>query len=312
MNFSLKDVEEKVNAKALMNSLAVLGHERHRLYLEAIRQKRVSSFRANPIFLKEQNLSDRLRREGIKFRPYSLIPHAYQLLSTEAELKKTDSYKEGLIYLQGLSGMLPVAYMELLKGDRVLDAAASPGSKTTMISALIGDLGHIDALEPDKIRAQRLEHNCNILGASNVKVFQTTAERFNPEGEILYDKILADVPCSGEGRFNLWDRPSYAFWKESDPEKFARLQLKILSHIFKFLRPGGLLMYSTCTLNKVENEGVVEKFLKENQDATVSALPILENAPKEFLYGKKDLPFLRICPSENFEGFFLIRIKKKN
>jgi 16S rRNA C967 or C1407 C5-methylase (RsmB/RsmF family) len=312
MSFSVKDVEEKVHPKALSQALSVLGHDRYRQYLEAIRSKRVSSFRSNNLLLKDQNLANRLRQEGIKFKPYSLITNAYQLLSTEAELKKSEAYKDGLIYLQGLSGMLPVLQMDIKKGERVLDAAASPGSKTTMISALLGEEGHIDALEPDKIRCERLLHNCQILGAKNVEVFQTTAEKFNPKENQLYDKILADVPCSGEGRFNLWDRPSYAFWKEGDPEKFARLQYKIIDHVFQFLKPGGLMVYSTCTLNKIENEGLVVEFLKSHSEAKVEPIHVLENAPREFIYGKNPFPFLRISPSENFEGFFLIKIKKKS
>lgn len=279
--------------------------------MEGMRQKRVSSFRLNLLKGDRAEVINQLRREGIRFRDVPGIEHAFQLDSSEKELEKSTPYKEGQIYLQGLSGMLAPLMLDPKPGEMVLDMAAAPGSKTTMLAAMMNNQGSIDALEPDFIRLERLKHNCRLMGVENTTFHQGQAEKFRLSEEGVYDAILADVPCSGEGRFNLYDPPSFIFWKENTVPKFAKLQTKILEAGIRLLKPGGRLLYSTCTMNQLENEQVVTNVLNNHPDLSCSMFktpftPIAEYEPLE----KASLRALRITPSPRFEGFFLCLINK--
>lgn len=311
MHFSIQDVKKRIPSVALEQFEGRLSAERLRMCMEGMRQKRTSSFRLNLLKGDRADIINQLRREGIRFRDVPGIDHAFQLDSTEKELEKSSPYKAGQIYLQGLSGMLAPLMLDPKPGESVLDMAAAPGSKTTMLAALMNNEGTIEALEPDFIRLERLKHNCNLLGVENTSFHQGQAERYRTDEEGIYDAILADVPCSGEGRFNLYDPPSFIFWKERSVPKFAKLQTKILDAGIRLLKPGGRLLYSTCTMNSNENEGVVEAMLAKYPNLTCTAFqtpvaPIAEYEPIE----KNGLKALRITPSPRFEGFFLCLINK--
>ena len=168
MSYSLQDTDRYVPNGALSRFLSNFGPVRLQEYREAMRGKRLSSFRINPHFTTRQECIERLKMEGIKFREYSAIPYAFQLDSPEGELKKSELYQQGKIYLQGLSGMLPPLFLNPLPGTKVLDLAASPGSKTTMLGAIMQNQGEIHAIEPDFIRMERLKFNCQQLKITTV------------------------------------------------------------------------------------------------------------------------------------------------
>lgn len=311
MHFSIQDVKKRIPSAALAQFEGRLTPARLRLCMEGMRQKRISSFRLNLLKGERAEVINQLRREGIRFKDVPGIDHAFQLESSEKELQKSTPYKNGQIYLQGLSGMLAPLMLDPKPGEMILDMAAAPGSKTTMLAGMMQNRGSIDALEPDYIRLERLKFNCNLLGVENTNFHQVQAEKFKREEEGIYDAILADVPCSGEGRFNLFDTPSYIFWKENSVPKFARLQTKILNAGLRLLKPGGRLLYSTCTMNRQENELVVQNLLDSYPGLTCTAFqtrlgPIAEFEPVE----EGSLRALRITPSPRFEGFFLCLINK--
>tara|TARA_R110000868_G_scaffold117600_14_gene312479 strand:+ start:18013 stop:18951 length:939 start_codon:yes stop_codon:yes gene_type:complete len=311
MQFSIQDVKKRIPDIALEQFEAQLAPERLRLCMEGIRQKRNSSFRLNLLLGERSEVVNQLRKEGIRFRDVPGIEHAFLLDSTEKELQKSTPYKDGKIYLQGLSGMLAPLMLEPKSGERVLDMAAAPGSKTTMLAGLMNNKGSIDAIEPDYIRMERLKFNCNIMGVENTDFHQIVGEKFKKEEAELYDAVLADVPCSGEGRFNLHDKPSYIFWKHNTVPKFARLQYKILKAAIRLTKPGGRILYSTCTMNDQENEGVILQALEEFPELSCTAFKTPINNIEEYEpVSKGALKALRITPSPRFEGFFLCLLNK--
>ncbi len=311
MHFSIQDVKKRIPDIALEQFESQLSGARLRLCLEGIRQKRTSSFRLNLLLGERSYVVNQLRKEGIKFRDLPGIEHAFLLDSSEKELKASSPYQEGMVYLQGLSGMLAPLMLNPRAGDRVLDMAAAPGSKTTMLSGLMNNEGRIDAIEPDYIRLERLKFNCNIMGVTNTEFFQAQGEKFKKEESNIYDAVLADVPCSGEGRFNLYDKPSYIFWKQQTVPKFARLQYKILSAAIRLTKSGGKILYSTCTMNTQENEEVIQQALKDHPEISCAAFEIPTHNIEEYqLVNGKDLKALRITPSPRFEGFFLCLLNK--
>ena len=309
--YTIDEVKKKIDQNAL-SAIEQMLHPRHfALFLEGIRRERIESFRINPLKGTRLEVIEDLRRSGVQFHEFQEIPLSFQLKSSSKDLMKCQSYKSGAIYLQGLSGMMAPFLLSPQKGEKILDLAASPGSKVTMVSALMENSGHIDALEPDFIRMERLKHNCQLLGVENIDFHQIKAQSFDAQ-EGSYDGILADVPCSGEGRFNLFDTASYRFWKKADPQKFSNLQIKILKKAVTLLRPGGRLVYSTCTLNSFENETVMETLLSENSDLSSVPIERCKSPVDEFVYSQKGkLHGLRIIPSPRFEGFFYCVLRKK-
>ncbi|MBP9674875.1 MAG: RsmB/NOP family class I SAM-dependent RNA methyltransferase [Bacteriovoracaceae bacterium] len=311
MTFSIKDVENKIPAEALTFFKQNFSAGELRSILEAMRLPRISSFRLNALKGNRSELLTLLKKDNIKFQEIAGIENAFELKSKEKDFLKSQAYKEGRVYLQGLSGILPVQFLKPKQGEKILDVAAAPGSKTTLMSAMMQNTGEIHALDPDYVRLERLKFNSNILGVTNIEFFKTQAEKFKCEDSEVYDAILADVPCSGEGRFNLYDAKSYLSWKAKEQEKFQRLQLKIMRNALRLLKSGGRLMYSTCTLNQLENEQVILELLKE--DHTLTCENIFHFSPWYPEFKKIEqggLRALKIIPSERFEGFFMCLLKK--
>jgi 16S rRNA (cytosine1407-C5)-methyltransferase len=252
-----------------------------------------------------------------------MIPGAFLLDKNEDQrLLKTEAAQSGRIYLQSISSMLPPLILKPAPGETILDIAASPGSKTSQIAAMMKNQGHIDAVEPDFIRLERLKHNMELLGASIITCHQSEGQKFTPDRPAFYDRILADVPCSGEGRFNIHDKASYLNWKASELSRFSRLQKKLLVSAIQALKPGGTLVYSTCTLNPLENEEVVQSVIEE----PALKIKLQEIDPVYHQFREKIRPFqeyngrifskevrkcLKILPSENLEGFFICLFKKQ-
>ncbi|OHD10597.1 MAG: hypothetical protein A2086_09505 [Spirochaetes bacterium GWD1_27_9] len=290
--------------------------------LLAFRQKRNTTFRINTLKTTKQQVIADLQKEKFKIKSISFLPEVFYLDGDENNrLLKTDIVKEGKIYLQSISSLLPPLILEPQKNDKILDMAASPGSKTTQIAAIVANTGSIDAIEPDFVRMERLKHNVELLGVTNVNFYQTRGEDFCKDKKEYYDKILLDAPCSGEGRFNFYDKNSYGSWKKNNVEKLSNLQKKLLKSAVLATKINGIIVYSTCTLNVFENEKVIDYILKET-DVKVKVVPIAEQfktipeSVKPILQWK-DEKFndsiknaLRIIQSENIEGFFICKLKR--
>lgn len=178
--------------------------------------------------------------------------------------------------------------------------------------------GEIVALEKHQIRFDKLAYNCRLQGAQSVKPVKIDAipylERFSGDG---FDAILLDVPCSAEGRIRISDEKTFGFWTAKNIEEKAELQKTLLSAAFSALRPGGTLVYSTCTLAPEENEGVVTDFLEGHPSASLEScvFDVLESRPGIASFGGRAFhpeisKTLRILPSERFEGFFVAKIRK--
>jgi 16S rRNA (cytosine1407-C5)-methyltransferase len=263
-----------------------------------------------------------LAKSGFKVKNVHYLPDAFQLDSNnDGKLLKTSLADEGKIYLQSLSSQIPAFILEPKENEKILDMAASPGSKTTQIAAMMRNTGSIDAVEPDFVRMERLMFNVKTLGATNVTFFKTDGADFCKDKTDVYDRVLADVPCSGEGRFSIYDRNSYGRWKPSLVEKLATLQKKLLRSAILSVKPGGIVVYSTCTLNAIENEKNIDWALKQT-DFKIKIIPVsdkfktLPDSIEPIMnfrterYDNRIKSCLRILPSENLEGFFICKIQR--
>jgi len=150
-------------------------------------------------------------------------------------------------------------------GEKVLDLCAAPGGKSTQLAAYLQGKGLLVCNEPVPGRAQILSRNIERMGVRNAVVTSALPEELSPRWPGFFDKILVDAPCSGEGMFRRHPETRLE-WNAGSPEGCAQRQMQILRHAAKMLRPGGLLAYSTCTFNALENEGVIQAFLREHPE----------------------------------------------
>lgn len=286
--------------------------------LLAFRETRKPSFRVNTIKSDRIEVIKTLQHEAIKTINVPFINNAYIIKGDNKQLMNSSLIKEGKIYAQSLSSMIPALILSPRKNEKILDIASAPGSKTTQIAALMQNTGSIDALEPDKIRVQKLYHNIKLLGVSNVNVINQKGDYFYKGRELNYDRVLVDVPCSGEGRFNIHDVSSYANWRVKNIHKYSNLQVKLLKSAIYAAKANGTIVYSTCTLNVNENEKVIDAIMND-QNLDIEILDIdkkfrdLEESYNSFdgkNFDRSINKALRIMPSSKFEGFFICKIKK--
>ena len=217
----------------------------------------------------------------------------------EEEIRKLEIYENGEIYLQSLSSMLPPIILEPKAGENILDMTAAPGGKTTEIAALTENKAYITACEKNKIRAERLKFNLQKQGVKSANIMVEDARKLSDY--FSFDKILLDAPCSGSGTENIFDKN---FSKEL-VERSVKFQEELLSKALKILKPGGEMVYSTCSILKQENEKVLERVLSKGnaqiEPITVQDIEVLPSKIAETI---------TVCPTENYEGFFVAKIKK--
>ena len=217
-------------------------------------------------------------------------------------------YAAGLYYLQEPSAMTPASRLPVSPGDRVLDLCAAPGGKATELAARLQGRGFLLANDISASRAGGLLKNLELAGAANILVASEDPGRLAeawPEG---FDKILVDAPCSGEGMFRRDSRMA-AYWEQAGPDSYAEVQARLLQAAWRMLRPGGKLLYSTCTFSLKENEEQILKLLKNHPDLSPEPVtPYFEG----FEPGKLGLSeAVRIYPHKMpGEGHFLALLKK--
>lgn len=171
----------------------------------------------------------------------------------------------GAFYIQEASAMLPAAALAVRPGEKVLDLCAAPGGKSSQIAFALGGEGLLVANEPDPKRARMLAGNLERLGVTNAIVVNEYPPRLAEKWPGFFDAILVDVPCSGEGMFRR-EPESRLQWNPASPSGCAKRQAGILDAAARMLRPGGRLVYSTCTYNREENEDTVAAFLERHPD----------------------------------------------
>lgn len=280
------------------------GNELKEKIISGYLKKRVTSFRVNTIKTTDEYVLDILNKENISYQKYDLIPHAYILNDIDAKaLYDNILVKEGLIYFQSLSSMLPPLFLPLIENDTILDMAAAPGGKTTEIAALLNNKATITALEVNKIRCDRLKYNVNLQGAKSVFVMNQDAKKL--DDFFSFDEILLDAPCSGSGTLDLNNPKAMKAFSFDLVKNSSILQEKLLRKALKVLKSNHEMIYSTCSILEMENEDVLNKVLKE---ANAKIVPI-EMDGLELLPTKIKGTIL-VMPNEYYEGFFIAKIKK--
>ncbi|WP_027644004.1 RsmB/NOP family class I SAM-dependent RNA methyltransferase [Enterocloster clostridioformis] len=247
----------------LLKMQELLGKE-YGQYLESFKEEWKPGLRVNTWKLEPRELA--------KLVPWNLepVPWAdngfyYDGTLDEEALRpsKHPAYYAGLYYLQEPSAMTPAAMLPVVPGDRVLDLCAAPGGKSTELASKLKGRGMLVSNDISYSRARALLKNLELAGAANICVTSEAPEKLAGEWPEFFDKILVDAPCSGEGMFRR-DEDMVKDWNEKGPEYYVPIQRRILSQAAAMLKPGGYMLYSTCTFSVEEDEGnvsyVLEKF----------------------------------------------------
>lgn len=262
--------------------------------------QRQVTLRVNNLKTSLEKAKEKLDEAQIEYETISWYEKALIIKNVrEEEIRKLEIYENGEIYLQSLSSMLPPIILEPKAGENILDMTAAPGGKTTEIAALTENKAYITACEKNKIRAERLKFNLQKQGVKSANIMLEDARKLSDY--FSFDKILLDAPCSGSGTENIFDKN---FSKEL-VERSVKFQEELLSKALKILKPGGEMVYSTCSILKQENEKVLERVLSKGnaqiEPITVQDIEVLPSKIAETI---------TVCPTENYEGFFVAKIKK--
>ena len=281
--------------------------------LSGMCETRNTTFRINTLKSSNEEVENFLTANNIEFEKCDFYDSAYIVKKTEKEMLDYDICKEGKIYLQSLSSMVPPLILDAKLGETVLDMTSAPGSKTTEIAALTNNEITIYANEIDKIRFERLKFNIEKQGANIAEVINDDGCNLGDKYKETFDRVLLDTPCSGEGRFLLNESSTYSKWSTKMVNELSALQVKLITSACKALKRGGTLVYSTCTLNKEENEKIVDYAIKNlNMEVAPIDLKIknkLNGDTKGFDKQVKDT--IKILPNKNFEGFYVAKLIKK-
>lgn len=282
--------------------------------LSGMSGERSTTLRVNTLKSNIHEVMSILKENGIKFDRVSWYNDALIIKDiSEKQLQKLDIYSIGYIYLQSLSSMIPPLVLNPIEGDKVLDLTAAPGSKTTQMASMMKNTGYILANELDTLRIERLRYNIEKQGVNIVEVLNGRGETIGRKYENYFDKVLLDAPCSGEGRFLGTEPKTYKNWSARTVNELSKLQKKLFKSAYQALKPGGDFVYSTCTLNREENENILEWALNNSNDMKIKMEKInlnIRNIIEPISENNEVKKAIKIIPSRETEGFFIAKLKK--
>ncbi len=261
--------------------------------------------RANLLTTTREELKASLLSEGADARETVYSPVGLELISSPP-LRTLAAYEQGRFIVQDQAAQLVSLMLSPRPGETVLDACAAPGGKTTHLAELMQDRGTVIALESDRERLKKIRENCGRLGVTIVIPTLRDASRYQ-EGS--FDKILIDAPCSGLG---VLRRHPDGRWNKSEEaiQERRELQTRILENCAGLLKPGGALVYSTCTTEPEENEDVINAFLAKHPAFTLDdPRPFIPVSAGQLVDGKG---FFRTFPAPEMDGFFGARLARRN
>ena len=245
-----------------------------------------------------------LEAESVVALPHSWMPDCL-VLSNTGSLEKLQAFKDGLFYVQDAASKLCVlcAQIPASEATRVLDCCAAPGGKTFAAAIAMGGKGKIRSCDIHRHKTVLIQHGADRMGLENILVREQDATENHPGWLGKMDVVLADVPCSGYGIIRK--KPDIRYKAPADMERLPDLQLKILQKQAQYVKPGGVLMYSTCTLVQRENEDVVQTFLAHNKEFYLEKLPLPEH------FQENTTGMMALIPGQyDTDGFFIARLRR--
>ncbi|HAG68739.1 MAG TPA: 16S rRNA (cytosine(967)-C(5))-methyltransferase [Lachnospiraceae bacterium] len=265
--------------------------------------------RVNESRVTGEELGEELLRAGIETTPAPYVSCALTVTSPEG-LFESRPFKEGLFGVSDISSMLAVCLSGVKKGDRVLDVCAAPGGKTCHVLDILDGSGEVVARDISPEKVSLIDENIKRQGFKGNVETQVLNALSVREGDMgRFDVLLADLPCSGLGVMGRKKDIKYRL-SEDDLKLLSELQRDILRAVSGYVRPGGILMYTTCTIDSLENEANYEFIKNELPFEPVALSPLL---PKELMNGTAESGYLQLLPGiHRSDGFFIAKFRRKD
>lgn len=268
-------------------------------FLERLNDKTPVYLRINNTLTDEDKFSEIFSESGIIFEKTDFPPFCFKVQS--GNLTDTDAFRKGLFHVQDISSQLACLALEPCEGQKVLDLCSAPGGKTFTIAELMNGTGTVYASDIYEQRAELIDRGARRLSLGNIKAFAGDASVHNSELEGA-DRVLCDVPCSGLGVMRK--KPEIRCKQTENFEDLYDIQYKILENAASYLKVGGILVYSTCTVSRRENDDMIDRFLSEHEN--FSGVPFFEDMGSPFGSYKA------LLGADGFDsdGFFISKIKR--
>ena len=236
----------------------------------------------------------------------------FLILDKVKNIENLKEFEDGLFTVQDEAAGLTALILNPKKEEKILDACSSPGGKTTYIAQIVDNNAEIEAWDLHESRIKLVEKNAKRLGINIFKTKVNDATQYNENYFEKFNKILLDVPCLGLG---VLKRKPDIRWKrkKEDVETISKIQYEILNTCSKYLKKGGKLVYSTCSILDKENKDIISKFLKENNNFEIEKIDISKHENKNYNYFEKyivDNKFIQVYQNEKTDGFFICKLKK--
>ena len=288
----------------LINELkSYVGKERMENMLRANNDIPPMVVQVNTLKTTAEKLTELLEAAGVAVKPHSWMPDALELSGT-GSIENLDAFRDGLFYVQDPASKLSVLCAQLPKEEiRVLDCCAAPGGKSFAAAIATGGKAQITSCDVHAHKAELIAKGAQRLGLG-ITAMQQDATQFRPEWEESFDAVIVDAPCSGYGIIRK--KPDIRYKDLTQMKELPALQRAILEVQARYVKPGGLLMYSTCTLVHAENEGMVASFLNDHPEFHLEPLPL----PAPFPENESGMQAL--IPGEyDTDGFFISRLRRE-
>lgn len=313
-------MQNQLPEKFLERLEKIIPPKNYKSVLAALEKDPILSFRINSLLAEPANVVRELEANGFYLERIPWHQNAFIIKNKSTrDLTETELYKSGKIYIQNLSSMLPSIILDPKRGEKILDMTASPGSKTTHIAELMQNTGEIIANDINRKRLFKLQSNLNHQGVTNTTIINFPGQMLWKRYPNYFDAVLVDAPCSMEGLIRASDVKSYSEWSLKKIKILAERQKYLLRSAVACAKPGGTIIYSTCTLSPEENEMTVHWVLKKENGLVELENIVLPDVP--FVPGitnwnkvsnDKLAQTKRVLPSTTMEGFFIAKLRKKS
>ena len=281
-----------------------VGKDRIEMMLKANNEAPSTTVQVNTLKTTPDQLKAQLEGEGVTAEKHEWMPDCL-VLSNTGDLEKLQSFRDGAFYVQDPAAKLSVLCAELPAEEiRILDCCAAPGGKSFASTVATAGKASVTSCDVHEHKVPLIQKGAARLGFEKITAVQQDATEFVADWENAFDAIICDVPCSGYGIIRK--KPDIRYKNPADMADLPDLQLQILKNQSRYLKKGGVLIYSTCTLVRAENEGVVEAFLNENSEFCLEPLPLPDAFPKN------ETGMLALVPGQyDTDGFFIARLRRK-
>ncbi len=285
-----------------------LGFDRTKAMCELNLTAPLQTSRVNLTKISREECVARLENEGYQVQSSTILPEAIKCL--KGNLASSKAFKEGLFTIQDESSMLVAHALDINPNDVILDACAAPGGKSTHIAERLNDTGSVISLDLHEHKVKLINSSAKRLGLNNIQTkaldSKKVQEHYDQES---FDKILVDAPCSGLGVIRR--KPDMKYTKKAeDSTRLQEIQIELLNSVAPLLKKGGILVYSTCTIEKEENSVVINSFLDSHQE--FSGDPTMKERMPEAIQPLISDYSLQIVPQDfGSDGFFIASLRKK-